>query len=393
MKNKILTIITIIIAFFIIPNTTQALSKEYEDKVAVYTNTEVEEDTINIYLFYGEGCPHCAKEKKFFDEELTKKYDNIEIHYFEVWSNEENSQILSKVKEEFKVSNSNVPFTVIGSKYLTGYSDSTKEKIYNILDEYNGEKINNNVYKLPILGKINVKKFSLPLISIILGVIDGFNPCAMWVLLFLINILIGYNDRKRMIILGSIFLLTSGIVYFLSMLGLTVVLNITTIVWIRNIIAIIAIILGIINLRTYIKTRNETGCHVVKNKKRKKLFAKIKEYTSKKSLILAILGILALAISVNLVELACSLGFPAVFSEILAINNISGTERILYLILYDIFYMLDDMIIFYIAVATLNIKAISNKYSKYSNLIGGIIILIIGILLLLKPEWIMFNFN
>ena len=256
-----------------------------------------------------------------------------------------------------------------------------------------GKKTNKNIYDLPLIGEINVKKFSLPIISIILGAIDGFNPCAMWILLFLINVLIGNKDKKRMIILGTIFLLTSGIVYFLSMLGLTMVLNITTIVWIRNIIAIAAIILGIINLRTYIKTRNEIGCHVVKNKKRKKLFEKMKEYTSKKSLLLSIIGITILAVSVNIVELACSLGFPAIFSEILAINKITGIERIIYLILYDIFYMLDDMIIFYIAVFTLNIKAVSNKYSKYSNLIGGIIILLIGILLLLKPEWIMFNFG
>lgn len=177
------------------------------------------------------------------------------------------------------------------------------------------------------------------------------------------------------------------------MLGISLVLNITTVIWIRNIIALVAIFLGILNIRTYLKTKNETGCHVVKDKKRKVLFQKIKEYTSKKSLLLAILGILILAISVNLVELACSLGFPAVYSEILAINQVTGIKRILYLLLYDIFYMLDDIIIFYIAVFTLNIKAISNKYSKYSNLIGGIIILLIGVLLLLKPEWIMFNFN
>ena len=267
MKHKILIIITILILLFISPTHSQALTKEYEDKVASYTNTEIEKDIINIYLFYGRGCPHCTKEKDFLESELKEKYDNIKIHYFEVWDNDENSKILSKVKEDFEVTNNNVPFTVIGSKHLTGYSESTKEKIYNIIDEYSGKEINKNIYKLPVLGKVNIKKISLPIISIILGAIDGFNPCAMWVLLFLINILIGYKDKKRMIILGTIFLLTSGIVYFLSMLGLTLVLNITTIVWIRNIIALIAIILGIINLRTYIKTKKETGCHVVKNKR------------------------------------------------------------------------------------------------------------------------------
>lgn len=393
MKNKILITLTIIITLFILPPQISALSKNYEDIISNITNTEVKEKIINIYFFYGEGCPHCAKEKKFFDEELTPKYKNIKIYYFEVWNNEENSKLLKKVKDAFKVTNNNVPFTVIGKKYLTGYSESTKEKIYDIIEEYSGEQVNKDNYTLPLIGKVNVKNFSLPLISLILGFIDGFNPCAMWILLFLINILIGYQNKKRMFILGNIFLLTSGLVYFLSMLGISIVLNITTVVWIRNIIAIVAVALGIINIKTYIQTKNETGCHVVKNKKRKVLLQKIKDYANKRSLLLAILGMIVLAISVNLVELACSLGFPAVYSEILAVNQVTGPKRILYLILYDIFYMLDDMIIFYIAMFTLNIKAISNKYSKYSNLIGGIIILLIGLLLLLKPEWIMFNFS
>ena len=393
MRNKILILLTLIISLFIFSNSTYALSKKYTDKVSEYTNTEVDKDTINIYFFRGEGCPHCAEEEKFFEEELTKKYKNIKIYDFEVWNNKENSEILKKVKENFKVTNNNVPFTVIGNKYFTGFSSSTKDKIYEIIDNYQGKKTNTNNYKLPIIGKVNVKTFSLPLIAIILGFIDGFNPCAMWVLLFLINVLLGTKDKKKMFLLGNAFLLTSGLVYFLSMLGISFVLNITTIIWIRNIIAIIAIIIGILNIRTYIQTKDDDGCHVVKDKKRRVLFQKIKKYTTKQSLLIGLVGMILLAASVNLVELACSLGFPAIFSEILAINKVSTIERIIYLILYDLFYMLDDILIFYIAMFTFNIKAISNKYSKYSNLIGGIIILLIGILLLLKPEWIMFNFN
>ena len=393
MKNKLILLLTIIISIsMFIPNT-QALSKDYVDKVHEYTKTKVEEDIINIYFFRGEGCPHCAAEEEFFETELKKKYDNIKIYDYEVWNNKENSEILKKVKSSFRVRNNNVPFTVIGNKYFTGYSDLTKDKIYKIIDNYEGKNNNKNTYKLPIVGKVNVKTFSLPLISILLGFIDGFNPCAMWVLLFLINILLGTKDKKKIFILGNAFLLTSGLVYFLSMLGISFVLNITTVVLIRNIIAVIAVIIGIFNIRTYIQTRNDDGCHVVKDKKRKVLFQKIRNYTTKKSLILGVLGMILLAASVNLVELACSLGFPAIYSEILAINNVSSINRVLYLLLYDLFYMLDDIIIFYIAMFTLNIKAISNKYSKYSNLIGGIIIILIGILLLLKPEWIMFNFN
>ena len=393
MKNKVLILLVTLLSLFIFISPTYALSETYKDKIADITNTKVEEDIINIYFFRGEGCPHCAEEEKFFNEELKKKYDNIKIYDFEVWNNKDNSKLLDLVKEKLRVRSGNVPFTIIGDKYFIGFSDVTKGKIYNILDEYIGKKASSNTYKLPLVGEVNVKKYSLPLIAIILGFIDGFNPCAMWVLLFLINILIGTKDKKKMFILGNIFLLTSGLVYFLSMLGISLVLNISTVIWIRNIIAFIAVFIGIYNIRTYIQTKDDDGCHVVKDERRKKLFKNIRKYTSKKNILLACLGMIALAASVNLVELACSLGFPAVFSEILAVNKVSTIKRILYLLLYDIFYMLDDIVIFYIAVFTFNIKAISNKYTKYSNLVGGIIILLIGLLLLIKPDWIMFNFN
>lgn len=392
MKNRLLTILLIISLVLLLPLDANALSKNYKDKLASLTQTEVKEGEINLYFFHGEECPHCAKERELL-KEIENEYDNVNIIMFEVWHNEDNSKLLKDVKKVFKITNNNVPFTVIGTKTFTGYSDITKKKIYETIDKYEGNNKSKNKYTLPILGNVNVKNISIPLIAIILGLIDGFNPCAMWVLLFLLNILINQKDIKRMYILGNIFLLTSGLIYFLSMLGLSLVLDISTVVWIRNIIAVVAVVIGILNLNTYRKTRNEAGCHVVKDDKRKNLLTKMKEYTSRSSLILAIIGIITLAVSVNLVELACSLGFPAVFSEILAINKVTGLNRILYLILYDIFYMLDDMIVFYIALFTFNIKAISNKYSKYSNLIGGIIILLIGLLLLLKPEWIMFNFS
>ncbi len=96
MRNKILILLTLIISLFIFSNNIYALSKKYTDKVSEYTNTEVDKDTINIYFFRGEGCPHCAEEEKFFEEELTKKYKNIKIYDFEVWNNKENSEILKK---------------------------------------------------------------------------------------------------------------------------------------------------------------------------------------------------------------------------------------------------------------------------------------------------------
>ena len=157
-------------------------------------------------------------------------------------------------------------------------------------------------------------------------------------------------------------------------------------------IAIIALIGAIINLRAFIKSR-DSGCEVVDDKKRKTIFKKIKKFTHEKSLLLALVGVIGLAISVNLVELACSAGLPLVFTELLVINNVNSFMRFTYTLLYILFFLLDDLVVFFIAMFTMKITGISTKYNKYSHLIGGIIMLLIGILLIFKPEWLMFQFK
>ena len=111
-----------------------------------------------------------------------------------------------------------------------------------------------------------------------------------------------------------------------------------------------------------------------------------------KSFILALLGIILLAAAVNIIELLCSLGLPVMFSEILAINGVSNTQKIIYSLIYVFFFLIDDIIVFIIAMKTMEIRVVSNKFGKYSHLIGGLIMLIIGFLMLYRPEWLMFNF-
>jgi hypothetical protein len=248
---------------------------------------------------------------------------------------------------------------------------------------------------IPLLGKINIQNVSLPLVSIVIGLVDGFNPCAMWVLLFLITMLFNMKDKKKMWILGITFLVTSALVYLLFMLAwLKVALSFTSIKIIRILIALVAFVGGYINLRSFVKSLGkDDGCEVVDDKKRKSIISKIKKIAGEKSFALAIVGIITLAVSVNLVELACSAGLPLVFTQILAINNLSAFGYGFYMFLYILFFLIDDIVIFVIAMLTLNIKGISSKYGKYSHLIGGIIMVLIALLMIFKPEWLMFNFS
>lgn len=381
-----------------------------------------EKGNVTLYFFHGDGCPHCAEEKVFLDK-LQGSCPYLEIKTYEVWYDDENASFLQDVKKAYGVDNSYVPTTVVGNTILVGYSDAIGNKISRAVEYYHeneyvdivsqvkdgtwnsDEKINDDFDKeekksdedltvdVPIAGKYNLKNFSLVSAAALLGLIDGFNPCAMWILLFLISVLIGMKNRKRMWALGLAFLITSAVVYMFIMLSwITVAVKATTIDWVRDIIAIIAIVGAGLNLKSFFYSK-DSGCDVVDEKKRKKIFKKIRQFTSEKSFILALLGVMGLAVSVNLVELACSAGLPLVFTELLAINDVNSTMRFLYALVYIFFFLIDDLFVFFVAMFTMKVTGISTKYSKYSHLIGGILMLLIGILLVCKPEWLMFNFS
>ena len=186
---------------------------------------------VKVYFFHGDGCPHCAEEEKALTK-IKKKYPDLDIVRYEVWNNKDNAILMGKVGEEMEVDVSGVPLTIIGSSAFSGYSDSSYNTFLRAIKYYQDDdnsytdvvsKIKNGTYKekvsddfskeeektdssstikLPLVGKVNMKSVSIPTAAVIIGFIDGFNPCAMWVLLFLISMLLGMKNRRRMWVLG-----------------------------------------------------------------------------------------------------------------------------------------------------------------------------------------------
>ncbi len=371
---------------------------------------------LNMYLFYGEGCPHCKALSEFLDEYLKEK-KNVHVYKFEVWHNEENLGKLQEIIKLMDTKETGIPYLVVGNNVIVGYdSEYTPDRIKNAVNYYSNVSFKDNVgihlglvedkgeeesekYKeedihIPIIGKKNIKEVSILLSAIVIGLVDGFNPCAMWILLFLISMLLGMKNKKRKWILGITFLVASASVYFLflvSWLNLATFLN--SIVYIRVGIGAAAIILGIISIVRFLKGLNkDDGCEVVDTKNRKRIIVAIRKIVKSESFVLAIIGIILLAFSVNVIELLCSLGLPVMFSEILAMNDVKTTMKIIYSLIYVFFFLIDDIVVFIIAMKTMEIKAISNKFGKYAHLIGGLIMIAIGFLMAYKPEWLMFNF-
>ena len=367
---------------------------------------------VDIYLFHSNTCPHCKSEIEFLST-----IDNINVKKYEIGTY---SKLLTKVRDSLDIKESSVPLTVIGSDYVIGFNEDTKNQILDMIDSYSKTnycdivdnvisnkntddciKQNDGIYNknsnktISILGKkikFDAKSISLPLISILIGFIDGFNPCAMWVLIFLISMLFNMKDKKKMWILGLTFLITSALVYLVFMLGILKIANSIGNTF-KYVIGMIALLGGLVNLKNFRKSLNKSvGCQVTNKEQKKSTINKIKKIVTEQKFIMSLIGIMLLAISVNFVELACSAGLPTMFVEILSINNLNAFEYSIYMFLYILMFMIDDIVIFVIAMTTLKVTGISNKYTKYSHLIGGILMLLIGILMIFKTEWLMFNF-
>jgi len=369
---------------------------------------------VNLYLFWAQGCPHCLREKQFLAR-LAERDKDLRIHFLELTESRENRELFTRAGELLGVEVSGVPFTVVGNQYVVGWLDEATsapallaairqararplpDVVGNLLSAppppgaAPEPKAIPETLTIPLWGEINLKYLSLGLITVIIGALDGFNPCAMWVLIFLINLLLGLEDRKKMWLLGALFILTSSFVYFLFMTAwLNLLVFLGFIVWVRITIGLIALLAGGYNLREYY--RDKAGvCKLSGGPRRQRTMEKIKQVIATQKLLLAMLGIVLLAFAVNLVELICSAGFPVIYLQILSLTPMPFWQYYLYIGLYIFIFMLDDMIVFILAMVTLQLLGMTTRYKRASNLIGGVLMLLIGALLILKPEYLMFG--
>ncbi len=380
-------------------------------------NVSAQEENVQIDIFYSTSCPHC-KEAKYFLNKLDQEYLDSELIITEHnIAEKDNIELLKKLYSEYNVSQENygsVPIMFIADKYIVGYSDKIGELIKNYVQELiqecrekeqenceqnqtsnNPEKIESErEFKIPIIGNIDVSGFSPLILSIVVGALDGFNACAMVALGFLLAVLVATGVRKRVILIGGVFILVSGVVYFLFISAwLNLFMFIGYQQYVQIIIALVIIFFSLFLLKDYFTGVVCKVCNVEENKQsffnkiQRKLFVKMSQLTkAEMSLGLTLIGVVIVAIGVNLVELACSFGFPLAYTKILTSYNLPTAQYYGYLLVYVLFYMIDDFLIFLIAVITLKVTKASDKYLKIIKLISGIVLLIMGLLMLFKPE-------
>ena len=361
---------------------------------------KAETEPVSIDFFYSATCPHCAKEKEFL-KELEKKFPEIKINQYEVISSAENQKILKDFYDKYRVpvgEQGRIPATFTPTKYFVGFTEQIGQDIENCLKEcLSGETTTPKMIKIPFFGEVDISKMSLPVLTITIGALDGFNPCAMWILLFLIAFLINARSRKKMLLVGGTFIAVSGIVYFLILSAwLNLFLAISYVNLTRILIGISALGFGIWQIKNFF-TFKPGVCKVTDGKSslQDRIKNGLKNHAEKLALsplTFAMLGgVIILAFGINLVEFFCSAGLPAIYTRVLALSQLSPISYYLYLLLYAFIFMLDDLIVFSLAVITLSKIGFSEKYNYWTTLIGGLLILILGILLIFRPQWLMFG--
>ena len=384
------------------------------------------QEVVTVHLFHSDGCPHCRDERAFL-EEIAPKYPTVEFALYEISKDVSAAKLLGKVGEVLKTTIPGVPFTVIGDQFVVGFGspETTGVQIERLIEQQQQSQRPDVVKALllestttdiptmtpaveeteeivplsvldtsiavPLIGNISIRSLSLPMLTVLIAFLDGFNPCAMWVLLFLISLLLGMKDRKRMWILGTTFIVASGLVYLLFMTAwLNFFLLLGYIQLIRLLIGVFAIGVGIYQLRDFYVNK-DGGCKVVPSEKRRPWLERMKKVVGQKQLVFAMAGMVGLAAAVNVVELACSAGLPAIYTQVLAVSGLATWQHYALLLLYIVIFMIDDILIFVIAMTTLQITGIQHKYARYSHLIGGFVIFLLGLLLVFKPEWLLFG--
>lgn len=345
-----------------------------------------------VYLYHGEECPHCREEIKFLDN-LQKELPELVVIKKEVWHNTENAKEMQQKANGLGAKVNGVPFTVIGTEYISGFdnAEGIGKKIRDLVVSKAPNEENKNKISVPFLGSLDIREESLPILTVVIGILDGFNPCSMWALLTMITLLLSVGSKKKLWIAGWTFIGVSAFSYFLFMTAwLNAFMFLSVFAIVRVVVGLIALGSGVMSL-TEFYTKKPEVCEVSSVDKQMKIVDRFKQVIQSNSWPLLILGVAGVAFSVNLVELMCSIGFPVVYAQALALHNVSALGKYVYLAFYVFFYMLENIIVLLVAGFSMKFFIVDSKYTKYSRLIAGVSMIILGLIFIFKPDLLRFG--
>jgi glutaredoxin len=364
-----------------------------------------------IYFFWGDGCPHCAAAEPFL-KSLTEKHPSIEIRDYEVWYVEANQELMTKMTAAYGTEPHAVPTIFIGEKYWEGFTDVIQQQIQTQVDkclvdgcpdkgvgiipgleaaqpvETNTSSNTENSEKLilPVLGTVDLSSKSLWVSTLLISLVDGVNPCSIWVLTMLLAITLHAGSRKKVMIIGLVFLTITAAIYGLFITGLFTMLTVINFVgWIQVLVAIISLFFAIINIKDYFWYK-EGLSFTISDEKKPGIFQRMRKVVDASQSSWGLVGAtVVLAAGVSLVEFSCTAGFPVLWTNILVSQNVTGWTFVLLLLLYLAIYQLDEMVIFFTAVYSLKASKLEEKHGRLLKLIGGMLMLSLALVMIINP--------
>lgn len=242
--------------------------------------------------------------------------------------------------------------------------------------------------RVPFWGELDVGYLGLPLFTIAVGLVDGFNPCAMWVLLFLLSLLVNLQDRRKILAVAGTFVVISGLAYFAFMAAwLNVFLLFGLLRWAQVLLSLLAIGVGAIHIKDFFAFRRGISLSIPESAK-PGIYARVRRIVLAENLLGATAGAAVLAVLVNVIELLCTAGLPAMYTEILTLRQLPLWQNYLYLGLYIAAYMFDDSMMVGLVVITLGRRKMQETHGRWLKLLSGGAILLLGLVMLLRPQWL-----
>ena len=350
-----------------------------------------EERAPDIEAFVRAGCPHCEAAKTFLDE-LQRERPSLQIASYDIAENSTARKRLALLAAERGVADFGVPAFLIGGELTIGFrsADTTGAEIRARLDRRvpGGAPVVGEGIRTEWFGELRIRDLGLPLFTVAIGLLDGFNPCAMWLLLFLLSLLINLQDRRKMALIAGTFVLVSGVIYFAFMAAW---LNMFLLVGLSRAVQImlgsLALVVGTVNIKDFFALHRGISLSIPESAK-PGLYARVRGILQAENLAGAMAGIVVLAGLVNIIELLCTAGFPALYTQILTLQRLPTWEYYGYLGLYNLAYIFDDSLMVTIAVLTLSRRKLQESAGRWLKLTSGLVMAGLGAVLLLQPKWL-----
>jgi len=361
-----------------------------------------------LLYFWAEGCPACARAAPELDR-LEARLPELDIQRYEISSDREALARFRELSRERGIAAAGVPSFFLDEYSWVGIGAGTIPEIEQIARELlrerdmagqadrdggSGSAGRRSVpgglagsIELPVFGSISVETLPAFVVTAAIAAVDGFNPCSLWVLTFLIGLIVRTGSRRRTLAVGLVFLLITATVYGLFILGVFSVLAAAAeLVFIRLVIAALAVGMGLINMKDYFAFK--WGFSLTIPERFQPLIAQrgraIFEQRGAVLPMLAATAVFALGISV--VELPCTAGFPVIWSQYVAGLGIGGGTFAALFSLYLFIYLLLEMIVVVAAVVLMQRLSFGESHARVIKLIGGAVMVSLGVAYFGFPE-------